>query len=221
MSNQIKSALNKIKSELPEEVVLVAVSKTKPVEMLQTAYDAGQRIFGENRAEEVSHKAPLLPKDVQWHFIGHLQGKKVKTIIEHTALIHSVDSEKLLVEINKRAESIGKTQNVLLQFHIAKEDSKYGLNLPQAEDLLKRTESLKNVSITGVMGMATFTEDQDQIKSEFQSLKGIFDKIKTTYFLDDTAFKTISMGMSGDYKLAISHGSNMIRVGSKIFGSRG
>jgi len=219
--SEIKAALSRIKAGIPEHVELVAVSKTKPLEALQQAYDAGQRHFGENKAQEVMVKAPALPTDVKWHFIGHLQSKKVKQIISHTHLIHSIDSEKLLAEVDKRARAIDKTQDVLLQVHIAQEEHKFGLNETECLELAKfATLNLPNVRICGLMGMATFTDNQSQLAEEFQELQSIFSTVKETVFSGLEHFKEISMGMSGDYKLAIEHGSTMVRIGSSIFGSR-
>ncbi len=219
--SEIKSALDAVKTNIPSHVELVAVSKTKPLSALNEAYAAGQRHFGENKSIEILEKAPSLPSDIKWHFIGHLQSKKVKQILPHTHLIHSVDSEKLLVEINKRAASLEKTQDVLLQIHIAQEEHKFGLNEAEAKELIiKSREKLPNVRICGLMGMATFTDNQPQLKQEFTSLKELFDTFQTELMSDQTYFKEISMGMSGDYQLAIDCGSTMVRVGSSIFGSR-
>jgi hypothetical protein len=218
----IKENLHRIKQTIPNDVTLVAVSKTKPVALLQEAYDAGQRIFGENRVQELEEKYHALPKDIQWHMIGHLQTKKVKKIAPFVSLIHGVDSLRLLEEINKQALSNNRIIDCLLQFHIAQEESKYGFNLEEALELLASETffNLKNVRITGVMGMATFTDDTSLIENEFNTLKGIFNFLKQGPLLMAPYFKTISMGMSGDYLIAIESGSNMVRVGSAIFGSR-
>ncbi|MFK7757206.1 MAG: YggS family pyridoxal phosphate-dependent enzyme [Flavobacteriales bacterium] len=221
MSDLIASALQRIKESIPEHVTLVAVSKTKPLALLQEAYGAGQRHFGENRVQEVQEKAPALPADIKWHFIGHLQSKKVKHIIQHTHLIHSIDSNKLLEEVNKRAFQANKTQDVLLQMHIAQEETKYGLDQKELHELIEiALNELKNIRILGLMGMATFTEDKAQVRAEFQRLKLLFDEAKAAYFKDLSYFTQLSMGMSGDYDIAIEEGSTMVRIGSSIFGSR-
>jgi len=219
--SSIQSALESINKSTPPTVNLVAVSKTKPVSDIQIAYDSGQREFGENKAQELVEKVSQLPNDIKWHFIGHLQSKKVKLLIEHTHLIHSVDSEKLLREINKRAKSIGKVQKILLQIHIAQEEHKHGLSEEEGVDLIGiAMQELDFIEIAGLMGMATFTENQTQIDSEFRFLKELFDKYKMNYFSNHPSFKEISMGMSGDFMLGVKHGSTIIRVGSLIFGGR-
>lgn len=218
----IKENLNKVRATIPNNVTLIAVSKTKPVVDLQEAYDAGQRIFGENKALEMRDKHQELPKDIQWHFIGHLQTNKIKYIAPFVSLIHSIDSISLLESVNKEAVKNNRVIDCLLQFHIAQEDTKFGLDLKEAEEILK-TESykdLKNINIVGVMGMATFTDDENQIRNEFKSLKNIFGVLKESYFKDNDSFKEISMGMSDDYPIAIEEGATMVRVGSKIFGAR-
>lgn len=218
----VKENLAEIKSKLPDHVTLVAVSKTKPNELIQEAYAAGQRVFGENKVQEMTAKHESLPKDIEWHMIGHLQTNKVKYMAPFVHLVHSVDSLKLLKEINKQAKKKERIQGVLLQFHIAKEDTKFGLSFEEAEILLQSESyiSMENIEIKGVMGMATFTENVEQVKSEFNELKTIFDKLQSNYFKNTPTFKEISMGMSGDYQLAIECGSTMIRVGSSIFGNR-
>lgn len=218
----IAQKINAIESELPAGVTLVAVSKTKPNELLMEAYNAGQRVFGENRIHELVEKHPALPKDIKWHMIGHLQSKKVKQIAPFIAMIHSVDSAKLLGVINSQAERNNRVIDVLLQFHIAKEESKFGLSLDDACTLLGSSEfgAMEHVRVCGVMGMATFTDDQSVVRSEFQKLKNIFDSLKAEFFSDLAHFKEISMGMSGDYRLAIEEGSTMVRIGSTIFGKR-
>jgi pyridoxal phosphate enzyme (YggS family) len=218
----IKEQLNSIKAKLPDHVTLIAVSKTKPVSALLEAYDAGQRHFGENKVQEMVDKHHQLPKDIQWHLIGHLQTNKVKYIAPFVALIHSVDSLKLLQEINKQGEKNKRVIDCLLQFHIAQEETKFGLSLQEGIDLLESDlfRSMHNVRIRGVMGMASFTEEEFLIRSEFKSLRKIFDQLKNTYFMQENSFSEISMGMSGDYLLAIEEGSTMVRVGSSIFGSR-
>ena len=214
--------LNKILEDLePKAVKLVAVSKTKPNSAVLNLYKQGQRCFGENYVQELVEKHNTLPKDIEWHMIGHLQRNKVKYIASFVHTIHSVDSAKLLEQINKQAQKHGRKINVLLQFHIAEESSKTGFTQEEAEEMLaKDTDQYENVNIQGVMGMSTFTKDKAQVKREFQTLKGIFDHIKTQYFADQPAFKEISMGMSGDYKLAIEEGSTMLRIGSLLFGAR-
>lgn len=206
----------------PQNVQLVAVSKTKPKEAILECYEKGQRIFGENYIQELVQKHDNLPKDIVWHFIGHLQTNKVKMIAPFVCLIHSVDSFRLLVEINKRAIKHNRTIDCLLQFHIATEASKFGLDLDTARTFLQSEafENLKNINLCGVMGMATFTSDKMQVKQEFQTLKKIFDTLKNDFFAEKTDFKEISMGMSGDYKMAVEEGSTMVRVGSLIFGKR-
>jgi len=218
----IKKNLEAIRSELPVNVKLIAVSKTKPVSMIQEAYNAGQKVFGENKAQEMAAKYPQLPKDIEWHFIGHMQSNKVKYIAPFVSLIHSVDSLKLLKEINKQALKNNRTIDCLLQFHIASEETKFGLNLEEAGAILTNGEfmELKNVRICGVMGMATFTNNNNVIRKEFKNLKNIFEKLKNKYFDDKKYFKEISMGMSGDYKIAVEEGSTMVRIGTKIFGER-
>jgi pyridoxal phosphate enzyme (YggS family) len=218
----IKNNLNDINTTIPENVKLVAVSKTKPIEDIQEAYDAGQRVFGENKAQELQTKHPQLPQDIEWHFIGHLQTNKVKYIAPFVHLVHGVESIKLLKEINKQALKNNRTINCLLQFHIAEEESKFGLDYVEAKELLS-SEGFKecnNINIVGVMGMATYTDDEDQVKTEFSNLKKIFLRLKEDFFPTSEEFKEISMGMSGDYKLAIEEGSTMVRVGSAIFGAR-
>jgi len=214
----IKQNLNQIQATLPKHVTLVAVSKTKPVSDLMEAYNAGQRIFGENKIQEMADKHQEMPKDIKWHMIGHVQTNKVKYMAEFVDLIHGVESFKLLKEINKQAKKHDRVIDCLLQIKIASEDSKFGMSIPDATALLASEDfsALKNINVIGVMGMATFTEDQNQIKQEFDLLKSTFDSLQKSH----PNLKTISMGMSGDYKLAIECGSNMIRVGSSIFGAR-
>jgi hypothetical protein len=213
--------LQKIKTELPEQVTLVAVSKTKPVEDILEAYQAGQRIFGENKVQEMTDKWEQLPKDIEWHMIGHLQTNKVKYLIPYVQLIHGVDSLKLLQEINRQAARFNKKINCLLQVHIAQEDTKFGFNAAEIKDLLQSDEfkSFQNIQVRGFMGMASFTDNETQIKAEFNSLKNIFDQHKNLT-LPHFKCEILSMGMSGDYALAIECGSNMVRIGSSIFGSR-
>ncbi len=217
----IQQNLNYIKSTLPDHVTLVAVSKTKPVSDLMEAYNAGQRIFGENKIQEMVEKQEAMPKDIEWHMIGHVQSNKVKYMASFVSLIHGVDNFKLLEEINKQALKHNKIINCLLQIKIASEESKFGMTPNEATNLLKSPafSELKNIKIVGVMGMATFTDNESQIKKEFALLKTTFDALKS---IETFNFKpeTISMGMSGDYALAIECGSSMIRVGSSIFGER-
>lgn len=218
----VADSIIKFKHNLPSTVRLIAVSKTKPVEILLDAYNAGQRIFGENKVQELVSKHEQLPKDIEWHLIGHLQTNKVKYVAPFVSMIHSVDSLKLLREINKQAEKSNRIISCLLQFHIAVEETKFGLNISEANELLQSEEfkQMKNVSITGIMGMATFTENIEQVRKEFKRLKTIFDGLKKDYFQTNTSFKEISMGMSGDYQIAIEEGATLIRVGSLLFGER-
>jgi pyridoxal phosphate enzyme (YggS family) len=218
----IKEQLQKINEVIPPNVLLIAVSKTKPNEDLLEAYDAGQRHFGENKVQELCEKWHSLPKDIHWHIIGHLQTNKVKFIAEFIHLIHAVDSLKLLQEIDKQAKKYERVIPCLLQFHIAKEESKFGLSISEAEVLLQTSvyASLTNIRIAGVMGMASFVDDEQQITNEFNELAHIYATLKNNYFKDVDSFREISMGMSGDYPIAIKAGSTMIRVGSTIFGGR-
>jgi len=217
-SNMIQENLQNIKATLPKNVTLVAVSKTKPVEDLQEAYNAGQRIFGENRIQEMAEKHELLPKDIKWHMIGHLQSNKVKYMAHFVDLIHGVDKFSTLKEINKQAKKHDRVIQCLLQAKIAEEDSKFGLSFDEIENILasEKLKDLVNIKIVGLMGMATFTDDKQQLHKEFSSLKNLFNKLNT----DNQNLKTLSMGMSGDYQIAIENGSTMIRVGSSIFGKR-
>ena len=217
----IQQNLNKIKSQLPSNVTLVAVSKTKPVEDLMEAYNAGQRIFGENKIQEMTEKWQQMPKDIEWHMIGHVQSNKVKYMVPYVKLIHGVDSLKLLKEINRQAVRWRKNINCLLQIHIAEEETKFGLNENELIELLNSDEfkEMTNIKVIGLMGMATFTDNQEQIKKEFQNLKNIFDKLQQLETLN-LKLETLSMGMSGDYQLAIDCGSTMVRIGSSIFGTR-
>jgi pyridoxal phosphate enzyme (YggS family) len=203
-------------------VSLVAVSKTKPAEDIKLLYNEGQRIFGENRVQEMTAKYDFLPKDIKWHFIGHLQSNKVKYIAPFVSLIHSVDSLSLLAEINRQAQKNNRVIDCLLQFHIASEDTKYGLDQEEAFQLLSSAEytQLKNIRIIGVMGMASFTDDLSVVRNEFKMLKAVFNKLKIEFFAKEDGFKEISMGMSGDYRIAVEEGSTMIRIGSLLFGER-
>jgi len=210
-----------MQSGLPENVTLVAVSKTKPVADLLEAYKAGQRIFGENKIQEMTDKQQEMPKDIQWHMIGHVQSNKVRIMASYVNLIHGVDSLKLLEEINKQAIKNDRIINCLLQVHIAEEDTKFGLDETELLEILKSDtfKNLKNIKVGGLMGMATFTENQSQIKKEFTFLKALFDKVNSLSIIHDP-LSILSMGMSGDYKIAIECGSNMVRIGSSIFGNR-
>ena len=218
----VQANLKKVLADIPAHVRLVAVSKTKPVEMIQAAYDAGQRDFGENKAQDLAAKYPQLPQDIRWHFIGHLQTNKVKYIAPFVALIHAADSLKILKEINKQAIKNNRVIDYLFEFHIAREESKFGLTMEAAEKIMNSEEygQLKNIRLCGVMGMATYTDDTEQIRQEFRHLKEIFGQLKEKYFSGAPYFKEISMGMSGDYPIAIEEGATMVRVGSKIFGAR-
>ncbi len=214
----IKDNLLRIKSTIPNHVTLVAVSKTKPISDLMEAYDAGQRIFGENKIQEMAEKWEAMPKDIQWHMIGHVQTNKVKYMAEFVNLIHGVDSLKLLEEINKQALKNNRIIDCLLQIHIAEEETKFGLNEEELNGILtsKAFQEMKNIRIVGLMGMATFTENQEQIKKEFLHLKSIFDQ----FTINNSQFTILSMGMSGDFQLAIESGSTKVRIGSSIFGGR-
>lgn len=218
----IQTNLKETLATLPPHVRLVAVSKFHPNEALQEAYDAGQRIFGESKVQEMTQKYESLPKDIEWHFIGHLQTNKIKYMASYVAMIHGVDSFKLLIEINKQAAKVGRIIPCLLQIHIAQEETKFGFSFEECKEMLMAGEwkSLKNISLCGIMGMATNTEDEEEIRKEFQSLRNFFQEIKQGFFSEDSAFKEISMGMSDDYPLAIEYGSTLIRIGSRIFGNR-
>tara|TARA_B110001450_G_scaffold224832_1_gene222682 strand:+ start:1035 stop:1703 length:669 start_codon:yes stop_codon:yes gene_type:complete len=218
----ITKNLLRIKQSIPKNVTLVAVSKTKPIEDLQEAYNAGQRIFGENKIQEMVEKYDTLPKDIQWHMIGHLQSNKVKHMAHFVDLIHGVDTLKKLKEINKQALKHDRVIKCLLQAKIAKEDTKFGLSFCEIEEILSLEEisELQNIKIVGFMGMATFTDNQKQLQEEFLSLKTFFYNQKLKNSSDNCNLETLSMGMSGNYSLAISNGSSMIRVGSSIFGQR-
>lgn len=214
--------INHITPLLKDSSKLIAVSKTHSVEEIKKVYDLGIRDFGENKVQELTAKAPLLPTDIRWHLIGHLQTNKVKQVVPFVSMIHSIDSLKLLIEINNKAELSNKTIECLLQIHIAEEETKFGLDLAEAESIITSTEfpHLKNVKIRGLMGMATFTDDIDQVRKEFKLLKSYFNKLKILFFANDPSFSELSMGMSGDYKIALEEGSTMIRIGTAIFGER-
>lgn len=218
----IAENLKQVLSELPEGVRLVAVSKFHPNEAIEEAYRAGQRVFGESKVQEMTSKYESLPKDIEWHFIGHLQTNKIKYIVPYVALIHGIDSYKLLVEVNKQAEKMNATVNCLLQLHIAHEETKFGFSFDECREMLSSGDwkELKNIRICGLMGMATNTDNIEQIKEEFCSLSNYFQEIKAAWFANEMSFKELSMGMSHDYHEAIAAGSTLIRVGSKIFGER-
>lgn len=218
----IAENLKQVLSELPEGVRLVAVSKFHPNEAIEEAYRAGQRVFGESKVQEMTAKYESLPKDIEWHFIGHLQSNKIKYIAPYVALIHGIDSYKLLADVNKQAAKIGRTVSCLLQLHIAREETKFGFSFDECREMLASGEwkELKNIRICGLMGMATNTNDVEQIRVEFCSLSSFFQEVKATWFADADSFRELSMGMSHDYHEAVSAGSTLVRVGSKIFGER-
>lgn len=218
----IKNNLLEIKATLPDNVTLVAVSKTKPVSDLMEAYETGQRVFGENKIQEMAEKFEQMPKDIEWHMIGHVQTNKVKFMASFVSLVHGVDSLRLLEEINKQALKNNRVIDCLLQVHIAEEETKFGLSESELNELLQSESfsQLKNIKIKGLMGMATFTDNQNQIEKEFKHLKSVFDRLYQTQKTDNYEMKILSMGMSGDYQLAIECGSTMVRIGSSIFGTR-
>ena len=218
----ISDNLQKVRATLPDSVRLIAVSKTKPVEMLQEAYDCGQRLFGENKALEMRDKHELLPKDIEWHFIGHLQTNKVKYIVPFVTLIHSIDSIQLLQVVEKEAAKHNRVVDCLLQFHVAEEETKFGMYEEEARELLGSEDykAMTHVRIVGVMGMATNTDDMELVRNDFKHLKSIFDNLKKDYFAKDEKFCELSMGMSGDYGIAVEEGATLVRVGSSIFGAR-
>lgn len=218
----IQSNIQSLREHIPSHVRLVCVSKFNPNEAIQEAYACGEGIFGESKVQEMCGKFETLPNDINWHFIGHLQTNKIKNIVPFVSLIHGVDSFKLLLEINKQAEKANKTVNCLLQIYIAREETKFGFSTDELIQTLahENWKELKNIQICGLMGMATFTENREQIRLEFKTLKALFDRVKTDYFADSTAFCELSMGMSDDYQIAIEEGSTLVRVGSLIFGHR-
>ncbi len=222
MNISVTANLIKIRKELPLGVTLVAVSKTHAPQVILEAYNLGQRVFGENKVQELVEKAEALPRDIEWHMIGHLQRNKVKFIAHFVSLIHGVDTLKLLRAINKEGNKLKRVIPCLLQIQIADEDSKFGFSPGEVSELLRSEDysSFENVRIRGLMGMATYTDDEEQVTREFTGLKLLFDEIKTQFFADDPGFDTLSMGMSGDYHLAIVQGSTMVRIGSAIFGER-
>ncbi|MCL2649959.1 MAG: YggS family pyridoxal phosphate-dependent enzyme [Candidatus Azobacteroides sp.] len=218
ISQQIQS----IHDELPPHVHLIAVSKFHPAETIMEAYNAGQRIFGESKVQELTGKYEVLPKDIEWHFIGHLQTNKIKYIVPFVSMIHSIDSVNLLHEVNKYGEKAGRSINVLFQIHIAKEETKYGFSEEECFAFLDSGmhKTLNHLNICGLMGMATLTEDMNIVRSEFKSLHSFFKKLKQTFFFSENNFKELSMGMSDDYHEAIEEGSTLVRIGSKLFGER-
>lgn len=218
----IASRLNELKAGLPQGVELVAVSKFHPVEALQEAYDAGQRVFGESRAVEMCDKAKALPPDIKWHFIGHLQTNKVRLILPHVSLIHSIDSEKLLRLVDSEAMRIGKRVPVLLQLHVAREETKFGFTPEELIELVTPAivAELQGVEIAGVMGMASNVDDEERIAADFQAIRSTFEALKSTVLASHPEFSIVSMGMSHDWPLAVSHGANMVRIGTTIFGDR-
>jgi len=219
----IRSNIISLREQIPALVKIVAVSKTKPVEEIMIAYEAGQRIFGENRVQELLSKEDKLPPDIEWHLIGHLQSNKVKQVISRVSLIHSVDSFRLLETINRESEKAGRITDCLLQFHIAAEETKTGFTMGEAVEMLgsEGFRSLRSVRICGVMGMATFTDNSEKVRLEFRDLRNCFLQIREKYFQTSEAFREISMGMSGDYIIAIGEGATIVRIGSLIFGTRG
>ena len=218
----IKNNINNLRQSIPPNCRLIAVSKTNSVEKIKEAYDAGQRSFGENRVQELTPKFEALPKDIEWHMIGHMQSNKVKYVAPFVHLIHSVDSYNLLEEINKQATKVNRTISCLLQIHIAEEESKFGFSEQEAFDLLHadNIKDLDHVTIVGLMGMATFTDDKSHVRKEFKGLKTFFEKLKSSNLPTNVLMKELSMGMSGDYQIALEEGSTMVRVGSAIFGER-
>ena len=220
--NNVVANLSKLKASIPDNVKLVAVSKTKPESDILEAYNTGHKIFGENKIQDLVEKYENLPKDIEWHMIGHVQSNKVKYIAPFISLIQAVDSIKLLRVVNKEALKNNRVINCLIQIYIAEEDTKFGSTLDQTREIIKtkNEEKLDNVNFIGVMGMSTYTSDTNQVRNEFKQLKNYFDQLKEEFFMENEGFKEISMGMSGDYQLAIEEGSTMIRVGSSIFGSR-
>jgi pyridoxal phosphate enzyme (YggS family) len=219
MTDVIKN-IESIRPLIPDGVRLVAVSKTKPAEMIQDAYSVGQRLFGENKALEMRDKHAQLPDDIEWHFIGHLQTNKIKYIIPYVTLIHSIDSLPLLQAVNKEAAKRDRQVDCLLQFHIATEETKFGLDRAEADELMQHYGELPNVRLVGVMGMATNTDNKEQVRSEFRNLHTIFSDLKAKYFADRPEFRELSMGMSHDWQIAVEEGSTLIRLGSTIFGAR-
>ncbi len=220
--NCIEKNIQEIRSTIPKGVKLICVSKFHPKEAIEVAYNSGERCFGESRVQELQEKYPALPKDIEWHFIGHLQTNKVKYIAPYVALIHGIDSIKLLKAVNKEGQKIDRKIKCLLQMHIANEETKFGFSKQEIIDLLKSEEfqQMQNVEIVGMMGMATYTYDKEQIRKEFEQLASVHKQIKKEFFSEQTSFKELSMGMSSDYPIAIEKGSTMVRIGTTIFGKR-
>lgn len=218
----IAEQIKRLRSELPEGVNLLVISKYQPIESLQEAYDAGQRMFGENHIQEMAAKAAALPKDIAWHFTGHVQTNKIKYMASFVSLIHAVDSFRLLREINKHAAKHNRVIDCLLQIHIAQEDTKYGLTVQECRELLAHEpwRELENVRIVGLMAMGSNTDDMEQVRGEFRQMKQLFDELKETYFADEPSFCQLSEGMTDDYPIAIEEGSTIVRIGSMIFGDR-
>ena len=216
----IAENIEKIRAELPEGVKLIAVSKLKPVEDIQEAYNAGQRAFGENYATELRDKHPLLPADIEWHFIGHLQGKQLKYYIPFVSMIHGVDSIEHLEEVEKAAAKVGRTVDVLLQVHVAQEETKFGFAPEELDNFQLSIVNFQFVRVCGVMGMASHTEDESRVRADFRAIRTIFDRLKAGPFAGHPEFKEISMGMSHDWRIAVEEGSTMIRLGTSIFGAR-
>ena len=219
----ITQKIKELHGSLPKGVSLVAISKYQPMEALQEAYEAGQRIFGENHIQEMTAKAEALPKDIQWHFTGHVQTNKIKYMAPYVSMIHAVDSFRLLREINKHAAKHDRCIDCLLQIHIAQEETKYGLSIEECHELLSNEpwRELHNVRIVGLMAMGSNTDDMGQVRDEFRQMKNLFDELKATYFTEEPAFCELSEGMTDDYPIAIEEGSTMVRIGSMIFGERG
>lgn len=216
----VENNITELRKELPSTVKLVAVSKFMPNELIMEAYNAGQRDFGENRPQELSRKMAELPSDIRWHFLGHLQTNKIKLIIDSVSLIHSADSLRLISEIGKEAAKRGLVKDILIQQHISSEDTKQGFSSIEMEEAAIFARETTGIRVCGVMGMATYTDDMEQVRGEFRGLRLTFEKLKSTLFADDRAFEHISMGMSGDFPLAVEEGSTIVRVGTRIFGSR-
>jgi pyridoxal phosphate enzyme (YggS family) len=218
----IQQNLQSIRQHIPPHVRLVCVSKFHPNVVIEEAYSCGERVFGESKVQEMCEKHETLPTDISWHFIGHLQTNKIKYIVSFVSLIHGVDSYKLLIEIDKQASKVGKIINCLIQIHIAREETKFGFSTDELLEMLEegKWKNLKNIHICGLMGLATYTDNREQIRAEFRGLKMLFDQVETQYFADQSFFSELSMGMSEDYLIAIEQGSTMVRVGSSIFGQR-
>lgn len=222
MAGHVTENLQRLRATLPDGVVLVAVSKFHPSEALAEAYEAGQRVFGESRANEMAAKATQLPDDIEWHFIGHLQTNKVRVVVPHASLIHSIDSPRLLEAVDAEAAKTGRTVEVLMQLHVAQEETKFGFTPDELIEYLTpgRVAALKAVRIAGVMGMASNTNDDERIRRDFRDIRAVFDRLKESVFASDPAFRVVSMGMSHDWPVAVEEGANMIRVGTTIFGER-